>query len=114
LAPKPPGGGANGNVVIISGSSAPGGTAISRVDSTRSGRSSSGSAGSVSMMVGEGKDGDDAKGGEGVTDPIPIAGGKMKKRGVEYKCESCNKVCSRFCFFSPSAFLLFFPSQQII
>ena len=47
------------------------------------------------MMVGEGKDGDDAKGGEGVTDPIPIAGGKMKKRGVEYKCESCNKVGSR-------------------
>ena len=32
------------------------------------------------------------KGGESVTNPIPIVGGKTKKRGVEYKCESCNKV----------------------
>ena len=58
-------------------------------------------------MMEEGKDRDDVKGGEGVTDPIPIAGGKMKKRGVEYKCESCNKVGSSFFFFFPSLTLLF-------
>ena len=39
----------------------------------------------------EGKDrdaGGGAKEGESVTIPIPIVGGK----GIEYKCESCNKV----------------------
>ena len=40
----------------------------------------------------EERDGGDENGGESVTNPIPIVGGKMKKRGVEYKCESCNKV----------------------
>jgi len=40
----------------------------------------------------EERDGGDVKGEESVTNPIPIVGGKMKKRGVEYKCESCNKV----------------------
>ena len=46
----------------------------------------------------EERDAGDEKGGESVTNPIPIVGGKMKKRGVEYKCESCNKV-SWFDFF---------------
>ena len=47
----------------------------------------------------EERDGGDENGGESVTNPIPIVGGKMKKRGVEYKCESCNKV-GCFDFFS--------------
>ncbi len=35
---------------------------------------------------------------EGST-PIPIsANGKQKKRGVDYKCESCAKVCFSFLF----------------
>lgn len=30
--------------------------------------------------------------GRAGTTPIPISGGKAKKRGVDYKCESCSKV----------------------
>jgi len=78
--------------MAITSGSAPGGTtSISRVDSSRSGRSSSpgGSEGSMEEVE-EGQDRDvgGGKGGENVSNPIPIVGGKMKKRGVEYKCES--------------------------
>ena len=52
---------------------------------------SSGSGGSAGSMEGVKESGPrcDGKGGERVSHPIPIAGGKMKKRGVE--C-NCNKV----------------------
>jgi len=59
----------------------------------------------------EERDGGDVKGEESVTIPIPIVGGKMKKRGVEYKCESCNKVGwfdSLFFFLSFFFFIFFF------
>lgn len=86
LAPQPAAGGANGtgNIAIVSGL-VPGGTSsISRVDSSRSGRSlgSGGSAGSMEDMT-EGQDryADGRKVGESATIPIPIVGGKMKKRG---------------------------------
>ena len=36
---------------------------------------------------------------ESVSNPIPIIGGKMKKRGDEYECLTCNKV-GWFDFFS--------------
>jgi len=75
-------------MAIISGSAPGGTTAISRMDSSRSGRSS----GSGPAGMEEERDGGDVKGEESVSNPIPIVGGKMKKRGVEYKCESCNKV----------------------
>jgi hypothetical protein len=36
---------------------------------------------------------------ERVLNPILIVGGTMKKREMEYKCESCNKVGWFFLFF---------------
>ena len=33
-----------------------------------------------------------------MTNSIPIVGEKMKKRRVEYKCERCNKVFSKFLY----------------
>ena len=34
----------------------------------------------------EERDGGGGKEGESVSIPIPIVGGKMKRRGIEYKC----------------------------
>jgi hypothetical protein len=89
LAPKPAAGGANGtgHMAIVSGSAPGGTTSISRVDSSRSGRSlgSGGSAGSMEEVTeGQDRDADGGKVGESITIPIPIVGGKTKKRGVEY------------------------------
>jgi len=118
--PATAGGAGTGNMAIISGF-APGGStsvSISRVDSPHSGRSS-GSGGSAGSMeeVKEGQDQDagGGKSGESMSNPIPIVGGKMKKRGVEYECESCNKkgwfkitISFFFCFY----FLLCFSFQK--
>jgi hypothetical protein len=63
--------------VIIS-VSAPGGStfaSISRVNPSRSG-GSSGSGGSTGSMEGQDRDAGRGKGGESVTNPIPIIGGK--------------------------------------
>jgi hypothetical protein len=57
---------------------------ISRVDPC-SGRSS-GSAGLGGSAGMEERDEGGGKGGGGVSGPIPIVGGKMKRKGVEYKC----------------------------
>jgi hypothetical protein len=58
---------------------------ISRVDPSCSGRSSGsvGLGGSAGM---EERDEGSGKGGESVSGPIPIVGGKMKRKGIEYKC----------------------------
>ena len=98
---------ATGNVGIISGSA----PSVLRMDSSRSVRSSgsAGSAGPVGME--EERDGSDEKGRQSVTNPIPIVGGKMKKGGVEYRCESCNKVgCFSSVFFFWFSFS--FPSNK--
>ena len=105
---------------------APGGmTSISRVDLSRSGRSSGSGSSAGSMEVEESQDRDagGGKGGENVSIPIPM-GGKMEKRGVEYKCESCNKVgwfeitlnglWDFFGFFFVSIFCFFFPFNNPI
>jgi hypothetical protein len=74
-------------MVIVSGS-APGtstSASISRIDSSRSGRSS-GPGGSVRSMEefkeGQDRDAGGGKSEESVSNPIPIVGGKMKRREV--------------------------------
>jgi len=65
--------------VIIS-RSAPGGStfaSISRVDPSHSGRSSGSGGSTGSMEEGQDRNAARGKGGESVTNPIPIFGGKM-------------------------------------
>lgn len=52
---------------------------------------------------------DEAKTSGSSAAPIPIAGSKAKKRGVDYKCESCSKVRAYFLFA-----LSFFVSVSIL
>jgi hypothetical protein len=65
--------------VVFSGSPPGGSTfvSISRVDSSRSGRSSRSRVSTRSMEEGQDRDAGRGKGGERVTDPISIIGGKM-------------------------------------
>ena len=68
-------------MAIISRSSPGGMISISRVHSSRSGRSSGSGGSAGSMEEGKDRDAGGGKGGESMTNPIPILGGKMKKTG---------------------------------